>query len=87
MSPKATWVDHEREPRCQPDPRYPDGIDIDVSKGAAETCETELPYPAKRCGVFHVICDRCNIYVAVTTAGRSDDPRSLRVACKRKFDA
>ena len=33
------WVDHGREPKCPPNPNYPDGIDIDVSHGAAATCE------------------------------------------------
>lgn len=76
------WVDSGREPQCKPDPAYPDGKDMDVSFGAAATCKTALPYPAKRCGYFVVACPICGIRVGVTTAGRPDDPRSIKVACR-----
>lgn len=75
------WVDREREPQCAPNPAYPQGVDTDVSGGAAEACTAKLPYPAKRCGFYVVECDRCGVRVAVTTAGRPDDPRSVRIAC------
>ncbi len=79
---EVTWIDHHREPQCVPDPAFPEGRDTDLSQGAARSCATRLPYPAKRCGMFLVVCPRCNLRVTVTTAGRPDDPRSLKVACK-----
>jgi C4-type Zn-finger protein len=42
----------------------------------------ELPYPAKRCGLFLVICDKCGYSAAITTAGRPDDPRKVTLPCK-----
>lgn len=87
MGINIEWIDHGREPKCEPNPSYPDGIDVDTSHGAKETCEAKLPYPAKRCGMYIVRCGACGMSAAVTTAGRPDDPRSVRIACKRKFNA
>lgn len=81
---KANWIDGQREPRVAPDPAYPDGIDIDLSEGAV-SCFLHLPYPAKRCGYFVVECGHCGANVLITTAGRRDDPRSVKLRCK--FDA
>jgi hypothetical protein len=83
MKPKAKieWKDAGREPQCAPNALYPDGIDIDASGGAARTCKVPLPYPAKRCGAYVVTCQRCGYRAAVTTAGRPDDPRSVRLPC------
>jgi hypothetical protein len=79
---KVEWVDGRREPKCSPDPRYPEGIDLDMTNGQNATCETSLPYPAKRCGYFVVTCSLCNLSIAITTAGRVDDPRFIKVPCK-----
>lgn len=76
------WLDGEREPQEAPNPLYPDGMDIDVSDGATVTCTTALPYPARRCGVYLVVCRSCGLRVGITTAGRPDDPRSLKLACR-----
>lgn len=78
---KIEWFDSGREPQCAPDPAYPKGKDLDISMGAP-SCVATLPYPAKRCGYFVVECAKCGMSVAVTTAGRPDDPRSLRMPCK-----
>jgi hypothetical protein len=78
----VNWVDGEREPKCTPNPAYPKGIDLDCSDGAAATCKSDLPYPAKRCGYFTVHCDTCGQTIVITTAGRPDDPRSIKMACK-----
>ena len=77
------WIDRGREPQAEPDPKYPSGIDVDVSEGAAKICTASLPYPAKRCGLYLIKCSVCGLSVGVTTAGRPDDPRSVKVACKR----
>jgi hypothetical protein len=76
------WIDHHMEPQCAPDPRYPAGIDLDISGGARETCVTLLDYPARRCGVYLIQCRICGASFAVTTAGRVDDPRSVKLACQ-----
>jgi len=76
------WIDRFREPRDPPNPDYPRGLDWDVSKGAARTCLVRLPYPAKRCGFYVVTCDLCHLRIVVTTAGRPDDPRSVKLACR-----
>ena len=76
------WIDHGREPQCAPDPDYPAGKDIDASMGATPSCLVNLPYPAKRCGVYLVRCPVCGFSAGLTTAGRSDDPRSITLPCK-----
>lgn len=81
MSFKIEWIDSGREPRCAPNPAHPNGTDVDASFGAAAFCMGSLPYPAERCGLYIVECDHCGLRVGVTTAGRPDDPRSLKIAC------
>lgn len=76
------WIDHQREPQCPPNPDYPEGIDVDASLGAEATCTASLPYPAPRCGLYVVCCKLCGFSLGMTTAGRSDDPRSVKVPCK-----
>ena len=75
------WIDRGRDPECAPNPAFPRGVDADASAGAETTCTTKLPYPAKRCGAYIIECDRCGVRVAITTAGRADDPRSVKIAC------
>jgi hypothetical protein len=81
---KVQWIDGEREPKCAPDENYPDGIDLPALLPTEPSCRTELPYPAKRCGIYLVECEKCRISVACTTAGRADDPRSITINCKRR---
>lgn len=81
MTLTAEWVDREREPQCPSNPMFPRGIDVDMSEGAAKTCSMEVPYPAKRCGLYVIACDVCGQRNAVTTAGRPDDPRKITMAC------
>jgi hypothetical protein len=78
---RVKWLDHGREPQCAPNPDYPDGKDVDMSDGR-KCCETALPYPAKRCGIYIVRCERCGLTAGITTAGRPDDPRSVKMRCK-----
>lgn len=82
MTPEVdvTWVDSGREPECAPDPLFPVGRDIDMSKGG-ETCLVELPYPSPRCGHYVIVCRTCGQRVVVTTAGRPDDPRTVKLGC------
>lgn len=81
MTLTAKWHDRNREPQCAPDPAFPNGMDVDMSDGAARTCSIELPYPAKRCGIYVIQCDKCGQTNAMTTAGRPDDPRTVLMGC------
>lgn len=77
------WIDSGREPKCAPNPAYPNGIDLDCSGNARATCTVELkPYPTPRCGYFIVRCETCGQSVAITTAGRPDDPKSVKIGCR-----
>lgn len=82
MTFKIEWIDRGREPRCAPDPDFPDGKNIRLIDQSAKHCTIELPYPAKRCGLYVVECSICKFRIGITTAGRPDDPRSVEVACK-----
>jgi len=82
MTLTVTWLDRGRWPRVKPNPLYPKGVALDLSNGAARACWTALPYPAKRVGAYVIKCDVCGLVAGVTTAGRADDPHSVKVACK-----
>ncbi len=84
---KIEWRDSGDEPKCAPNPIYPDGIDLSVAGGAVNSCVCELPYPAKRIGAYIVECKICGYRAACTTAGRRDDPRSIEVPCKTMASA
>jgi hypothetical protein len=82
------WIDRGR-PATQPaNSDYPNGIPIDLSNGAQRTCTLDLPCPAPRgredrqCGLWSVHCRRCGQVNVLTTAGRADDPRSVKMACQ-----
>jgi hypothetical protein len=83
MPHKIDWIDSGRWPSQPPDPAFPDGCVLDVSRGCQQTCRVDLPYPAKRIGQYIIVCERCGTNAMVTTAGRRDDPRSIRLACKQ----
>lgn len=82
MTIKVDFLSHHRKAQCEPNPNYPDGIAVDLSEGAGKTCTGALPYPAECCGVLIARCSVCGANAAVTTAGRPDDPRSIKFACK-----
>lgn len=81
---KVSFIDSGREPKCPPNPAYPNGQNIDLALGARTTCSVDLPYPAPRCGLMIVECETCRKRIALTVAGRVDDPRSVKIACERK---
>lgn len=78
----VTFRSHHRKASSPPNPDYPKGIDIDVSGGKTPTCSVEIPYPAEECGVWMVQCLSCGYTLAITAAGRPDDPRSATVPCQ-----
>ena len=82
MTFRIRWHDSGREPKCKPNPDYPRGVDADLSAGAEATCKVALDYPVRRCGAYTVHCEDCGLFVVVTTAGRPDDPRSVKLGCR-----
>lgn len=70
--------------QCPPNPAYPDGIRLNQCPQGAPSCTVELPYPAPECGHWRAECKECGFSIAVTAAGRADDPRSVTIACPRK---
>jgi hypothetical protein len=84
--PKAGIISVEFVPsgrgkaQCTSDPRWPNGIDIDAAKDGPG-CKVKLPHPAPECGYFLIICSECHATVAITAAGRLDDPRSIVIPC------
>lgn len=79
---EVEWIDGNRLAEFPADPDCPNGIHVDLSGRAHKSCKVNLPYPARRCGYYSVRCPMCHMSVLVTTAGRADDPRSVRIACK-----
>jgi hypothetical protein len=70
--------------RCPADPDFPDGVRMDARTHPGPVCSIEFPYPAPECGLFYASCRKCPFTVAVTAAGRPDDPRALTVSCLPK---
>lgn len=66
---------------CAPNPEYPNGIALDLTRPGVPTCLVVIPYPAPECGLWLVRCDECHLSIAVTAAGRPDDPISLKMEC------
>ena len=83
MSFLVRWNSAHRKAKVASNPDYPDGKDCVIP--GEPSCTTPIPYPAPECGQWILSCDECGITVAVTAAGRPDDPRSLTVPCKRKL--
>lgn len=82
MPMKVEFIDSGRSPKCKPDPAFPDGMIVDLSEGVTLTCAADIPYPAPRCGLMVVECEKCGVRIALTVAGRVDDPRSVKLACR-----
>lgn len=82
MTIDVTFLDSGHEPREKPDPAYPNGRDIRLCTAVQKSCGFNVPYPAPRCGVYSIKCSDCGIVVAVTVAGRPDDPRTVTIPCK-----
>jgi hypothetical protein len=84
---KTSWLWRSREPaKSPPNPAYPHGLAIDVSRGL-RSCEARLDYPAPGVGTWIVTCETCGSNLAVTAAGRPDDPTTVRIPCHKRADA
>jgi hypothetical protein len=80
---KIEWLDFGREPQVKPDPKFPKGRDIALPiDPKMPRCRVELPYPAKRCGLYQIKCALCGFVLGILTAGRPDDPKSVEIPCK-----
>lgn len=66
--------------QCPANPEYPEGIAVIAFEGNG-ACVAKIPYPAPECGYFAVQCLLCGSSIAVTAAGRADDPVSVRMKC------
>jgi hypothetical protein len=64
-----------------PHPDFPNGQEIDFTGTDGGGCLVRLPYPAKGFGYYLIECGECTARYVVTTAGRNDDPRSVRLPC------
>jgi len=85
MSLTIKWVPSGRgKPRCDPDPEYPNGIAVDTTNPGEASCIADLPYPAPECGMYVIACDECGMTIAITAAGRPDDPVSVRFPCRKE---
>lgn len=85
---EVVFLDSGREPKEKPDPLFPKGRHIDMSGetlAIEAKCTHNLPYPAPRCGFYNVECKDCGLRVMISVAGRTDDPRTLTTACKRRL--
>lgn len=82
MALKTTFITDGSAPHCAPNPAHPNGLDADASRGAAKTCTTALQYPAPSRGLHIIECSECGLKLGATAAGRPDDPKSIKVACR-----
>lgn len=67
--------------QCPPDPQYPNGMAIDGREPGKPFCAVALAYPAPECGMWLINCITCGMSMAITAAGRPDDPVSVKIAC------
>jgi hypothetical protein len=79
---EINWQSARRRATQPSDPGLPMGVDLDLSRGATPSCAAALPYPAPEVGRWLVTCPDCGLRVVVTAAGRPDDPRTVRLACR-----
>jgi hypothetical protein len=78
------WIDSYREPLCPADPNFPNGKDVRCPDFKGPKCLVQLPYPARRIGLYTIKCNECGTSVAATTAGRPDDPKSVEFPCAKQ---
>lgn len=77
----ATWYGNGKLAKCAPNPDFPNGKPLDFSRGSVY-CEIELEHPAPCIGAWVIECKQCGIKVALTAAGRVDDPSTIKLGCK-----
>jgi hypothetical protein len=80
---RVQFLSRHRKASCDPNPDYPEGIDVD--NGMRPACQIRLPYPAECVGLWYVECLECQANMLLTTAGRIDDPRSVALPCRQNL--
>lgn len=84
MSHSITFAPSGRgKAQCAPDRAFPEGVKLIIEKPGEKACKVTLPYPAPECGMWIVRCDDCPMSLAITAAGRPDDPISVTIPCER----
>jgi hypothetical protein len=77
------WVWRSRLPaQSQPNPEFPYGLAMDLRTGPGLACKVALTYPAPGVGTWLLTCVNCGMTLAVTAAGRADDPTEVTITCK-----
>jgi hypothetical protein len=88
MTHVVDWHWRSREPaKNPPSPDYPYGIALDMAHPGRKACDVILTYPAPGVGTWFILCQECGYTVAVTAAGRADDPTKVRIPCKQDGEA
>jgi len=80
----VSWWQAQGEAKLTPDPRFPEGRDVDVSLDAPLRCTVRFDHPAPGFGAWIVECLVCGARVACSAAGLADDPRSVKIACQQR---
>ena len=81
---KIEFISHGRKAKCPANPQFPGGKDIDAT-GGMEGLWVDLPYPAKECGIW-IVSGPNIMRTAITAAGRTDDPKKVKVPYKEKTE-
>lgn len=68
-------------PQRAANPAFPNGSDIDLTDGVGGRCPALLPQFPGKLGLYEVRCATCGLSVALTSAGRTDDAKAVRVPC------
>ena len=77
----ATWHGGGGKATCPPNPAFPKGMVVDMTVIGRPVCAIDLPYPAECIGLWIITCAICDLRIAITAAGRPDDPRRLLLPC------
>lgn len=78
---EITWLKRAERATQKPNPEYPNGMIANLSGGAVQACQVNLEYPAPCPGTHLIHCKLCDVNVAITAAGRVDDPVVAIIAC------
>jgi hypothetical protein len=84
----AKWLDGGRPPQVEPNPEFPDGIDVVIPRGETDSqkmCRADIPYPPphKNIGQWLLTCSLCGFKIMMTAASRPDDPKSVTFPCAK----
>ena len=61
---------------------FPNGQEMDLSRGIEPACTFVLPYPANGYGYWQLYCKSCKHSQSIAANGRVDDPKSYKVDCR-----